>query len=117
MGPAAWLADRCRYIGSNMFGEVPPADAYTLNLILHEWSDEECVQILANMRRAVIQGGRLFVAEHVVPSPAEPHFSKLFDIQMMSWGTGHERTSEEYAGCSERAAGTMRKRCPLREVH
>jgi hypothetical protein len=36
-----------------MFGEVPPADAYTLKLILHDWSDEECVRILANKRRAV----------------------------------------------------------------
>ena len=96
--PRLGLADRCRYIGGDMFGEVPPADAYTLKLILHDWSDEECVRILANIRRAVIRGGRLFVAEHVVPGPAEPHFSKLFDIHMMCWGTGRERTSEEYAG-------------------
>ncbi len=95
--PRLGLADRCRYIGGDMFGEVPPAEAYTLKLILHDWSDEECVRILANIRRSVIGRGQLFVAEHVVPGPAEPHFSKLFDIHMMCWGTGRERTSEEYA--------------------
>jgi hypothetical protein len=95
--PRLRLADRCRYIGGDMFKEVPPAAAYTLKLILHDWSDEECVRVLANMRRSVIGPGRLFVAEHVVPAPAEPHFAKLFDIHMMCWGTGRERTSAEYA--------------------
>jgi hypothetical protein len=95
--PRLGLADRCRYIGGDMFGEVPPAEVYTLKLILHDWSDEECVRILANMHRSAIGRGQLFVAEHVVPGPAEPHFSKLFDIHMMCWGTGRERTSEEYA--------------------
>ena len=80
-----------------MFSEVPGANTYTLKLILHDWSDDECVRILANMRRSVIGRGQVFVAEHVVPGPTEPHFSKLFDIHMMCWGTGRERTSEEYA--------------------
>jgi hypothetical protein len=95
--PRLGLADRCRYIGGDMFSEVPAAETYTLKLILHDWSDDECVRILANMRRSVIGRGQVFVAEHVVPGPAEPHFSKLFDIHMMCWGTGRERTSEEYA--------------------
>jgi O-methyltransferase domain/Dimerisation domain len=89
--------DRCRYLGGDMFSEVPVAEAYTLKLILHDWNDDECVRILANIRRSVSGRGQLFVAEHVVPGPAEPHFSKLFDIHMMCWGTGRERTSEEYA--------------------
>jgi len=55
------------------------------------------VRILANMRRSVIGRGQVFIAEQVVPGPAEPHFSKLFDIHMMCWGTGRERTAEEYA--------------------
>ena len=66
-------------------------------MILHDWSDDECVRILANIRRSVIGRGQLFVAEHVVPGPAEPHFSKLFDLHMMCWGTGRERTTDEYA--------------------
>ena len=96
--PRLGLEQRCRYIPGDMFREVPAAEAYALKLILHDWSDEECVRILANMRRSVIgPGGRLLVAEHVVPGPAEPHFAKLFDIHMMCWGTGRERTTEEYA--------------------
>ena len=32
-----------------------------------------------------------------MPGPSESHFSKLFDIHMMCWGNGQERTEEEYA--------------------
>ena len=94
--PKLGLADRCRYLGGDMFREVPSADAYMLKMILHDWNDEECIRILANLRRSVIRGGRVFIAEHVVPGPAEPHFAKLFDVHMMCWGTGRERTSAEH---------------------
>jgi hypothetical protein len=39
----------------------------------------------------------------VVPGPEEPHFSKLFDIHMMCWGTGRERTTAEYSALAERS--------------
>jgi hypothetical protein len=35
-----------------------------------------------------------------------PHFSKLFDIHMMCWGTGQERTEAEYLSLLERAGWT-----------
>jgi hypothetical protein len=35
--------------------------------------------------------------EHIVPGLSESHFSKPFDIHMMCWGTGQERTEEQYA--------------------
>ena len=47
--------------------------------------------------------------EQVVPGPETPHFSKLFDIHMLVWGTGLERTLEEYAGLLERAGWTYRQ--------
>lgn len=97
------VADRCRYVGGDMFGGVPPADAYLMKMILHDWDDDECVQILSNAHKSAPAGGAVFVIEHVVPGPETPHFSKLFDIHMMCWGTGRERTAEEYASLLERA--------------
>ncbi len=95
--PRLGLDARCRYVGGDMFGEAPAADAYTLKAILHDWSDDECIRILANLRRAATGAGRVFVAEFVVPGPEEPHFSKLFDIHMMCALTGRERSADEYA--------------------
>ena len=80
-----------------MFAQVPAADAYSLKLILHDWDDQECVAILANIRAAATGPRRVFIMEHIVPGPREPHFAKLFDIHMLCWGTGRERTESEYA--------------------
>jgi hypothetical protein len=100
--------DRCAYAPGDMFKDVPPADLYMMKMILHDWNDEECVQILSNAARAAAAGARLFVIEHVVPGPEEPHFAKLFDIHMMCWGTGRERTRAEYAALGERAGWKYR---------
>ena len=95
--PKLGLADRCHYLGGDMFREVPPADAYTLKMILHDWNDDECVRVLSNIRRASTVARRVFIAEHVIPGPAEPHFAKLLDVHMMCLTSGRERTASEYA--------------------
>jgi hypothetical protein len=74
-----------------------------MKLILHDWNDDECVQILQNQYREAKLGGRVFIVDHVIPDPGTAHFSKLFDIHMMCWGTGRERTEDEYASLLERA--------------
>lgn len=95
------VADRCTYAGGDMFSEVPAADAYTMKMILHDWNDAECERILQNASDAAPSGARMFIIEHVIPGPDTPHFAKLFDIHMMCWGTGRERTADEYGALLE----------------
>lgn len=95
--------DRCTYVAGDMFDSVLTADAYTMKMIIHDWNDEECVRILSNIAKAASPGGRVFIIEHVIPGPDQPHFAKLFDIHMLCWGTGRERTVEEYAALLEKA--------------
>jgi len=97
------VSDRCRYLAGDMFKFAPSADAYMMKLILHDWNDDECVRILQNQHEAATPGGRVFIVEHVIPGPETSHFAKLFDIHMMCWGTGRERTQEEYAALLEKA--------------
>jgi hypothetical protein len=103
IAPQMGLDDRCHYLGGDMFAQVPAADAYSLKHILHDWNDQECVAILKNIRTAGTGPGRVFVVEHIVPGPQEPHFAKLFDIHMLCWGTGRERTESEYVQLLEAA--------------
>jgi predicted transcriptional regulator len=96
------VSERCSYVSGNMFdnssnSQLPSADAYIMKMILHDWSDEECVRILSNVYRSSPKHARLFIAEHLVPSPEIPHFSKLFDIHMMCAASGKERTVDEYS--------------------
>jgi hypothetical protein len=80
-----------------MFAEVPAADAYFMKMILHDWNDDECVQILQNANHSAPAGGRIFIVEHVITENSARHFAELFDMHMMVWGTGRERTVPEYA--------------------
>ena len=97
------LGDRCAYLGGDMFAKVPRADAYMMKMILHDWNDEECVQILSNIFKASQSGARVFVVEHIVPEPHIPHFSKLFDIHMLCTLSGRERTVKEFTELFEKA--------------
>ena len=97
------LGNRCRYVSGDMFEVVPGADAYMMKMILHDWNDEECVRILRNISKAAPLDGRLFIVEHVVPDAETSHFAKLFDMHMMCWGTGRERTGDEYKALLQEA--------------
>ncbi len=103
------VGDRCTYVPGDMFREVPPAEAYMMKRVLHDWNDAECRQILSTMHRAAPEQGRVWIMEHVIPGPDTPHFSKLVDIHMLILSTGRERTLEEYAGLLEGAGWTYRQ--------
>jgi hypothetical protein len=91
------VTDRVDFVAGDFFEEVPPADAYLLKHVLHDWTDSECVEILSTIREASPDNARLFNCEFVVPGPAQPHLAKLMDIHMMVAVGGLERTEEEYA--------------------
>jgi len=103
------VGDRCTYVSGDMFHAVPPADAYLLKRILHNWNDAECGQILSTIHRAAPSQGRVFIIEHIVPGPDTPHFAKLCDLQMLVLLTGRERTLEEYTGLLAGAGWTYRQ--------
>jgi len=82
---------RIEIVGGDFFASVPAADLYLLKMILHDWSDEECVRILGSIRAAIRPQGRLAVIETLLPETPCPHPANNLDIAMMVWGTGHER--------------------------
>ena len=74
-----------------------------MKMIIHDWNDDECVKILTNIHRASPKYARLFIAEHLIPGPEKPHYSKLFDIHMMCVSSGKERTADEYSTLLQRS--------------
>jgi len=101
------VTDRCDYVGGDMFESVPAADAYVLKWILHDWTDEECVDILSNVRDAAPADARLFVLEAVVPGPEQSHFAKKLDVAMLAHMGGRERTRAEYQSLLDRAGWSL----------
>ena len=87
---------RLRLEGGDFFASVAAGgDAYLLRHIIHDWDDDQSVTILSNCRRAMNQGGRVLVAEFVIPEGNDPSFSKLADLMMLVIG-GKERTEKQY---------------------
>jgi hypothetical protein len=92
----AGLSERCRAVGGDFFVDVPEADLYVLKHVLHDWNDEQCKTILANVSRRMRPGGRLLVIEMVIPDDGSPSAAALMDINMLALLPGRERSGREY---------------------
>lgn len=70
--------------------------------MLHNWGDDDCIEILKNCHRALPESGKLLVQENVIDlarsSAAKTGACLGSDILMMACfkGVGGERTSAEY---------------------
>ena len=90
------LGSRAEAAGGDFFKSVPPADAYIMKHIIHDWDDEQARTILANCRKAMASGGRVILVEGVVPPGNAPSFDKLLDLEMLLFPAGRERTEREF---------------------
>lgn len=93
----AGAGDRCEVVGGSFFETAPPADAYVLKHILHDWDDADCVRILRTLRSAAPVNARLLVIERMVGPANEDPDPKLSDLNMLVGPGGQERTREEFA--------------------
>jgi len=81
-----------------MFKDVPPADAYVLKLIMHDWDDAACATILRNVCARLERGGRVICIDNVMPPLGDVSDvpQKLLDVNMMLLLPGKERTRVEW---------------------
>jgi hypothetical protein len=94
---ALGLQDRFSVVAGDFFGAaLPPADLFLLKLILHDWSDEACLSILKNCRRAINPGGRILVVESLIGQIGAPDSASMLDMTMLVVLGGRERNLEEY---------------------
>jgi O-methyltransferase domain/Dimerisation domain len=91
------VQDRVAIEPGDFFKSVPAGgDAYILSHIIHDFSEEQCVTILGNCRRAMASEGRVLIVEMVLPDGDTPHPGKVFDMMMLVLPGGQERTEDEY---------------------
>ncbi|KAF2205777.1 S-adenosyl-L-methionine-dependent methyltransferase [Delitschia confertaspora ATCC 74209] len=114
--PEALQAGRVEFVPHSFFDKNPTvgADIYYLRYVLHNWSDDYCVQILTRIRQSMEPHSRLLICDQVMnttlgntiqkpaphPLPANYGYSMCFshsrDITMMASINGIERTPEEF---------------------
>ncbi len=94
---ARGVESRVSIVHGNFFESVPTGgDVYILSHIIHDWSEEQCLTILGNCRKAMKPGAKLLIVEFVLPEGNTPHFGKLVDMVMLAIPGGEERTAREY---------------------
>jgi hypothetical protein len=103
------LGERYEVVAGDFFDAVPPGDFYTVKNVLHDWTDDECVRILENCRRAMRPGAKLLAVDVVLPTGNEPHFGKVLDLFIMLLLTGQERTLPQFEGIFTRAGLRIRR--------
>lgn len=91
------MASRIDIIGGDFFESVPPGDVYVVKKVIHDWDDERAVAILRNCRKAMAQGGKVLLAETLVPPGDQPNQIKYVDVVMLAVTGGLERTETQYA--------------------
>lgn len=107
--------DRWELVAGDFFTEVPGgADVYVLKAVLHDWSDEQCVTILRNCKRAMAPGGRILIIEIVIDPESESTFGKTMDVFMMSILPGRERTAAEFGALLSEAGLRLHRVIPTK---
>jgi hypothetical protein len=91
------VSDRVTIEAGDFFKSVPAGgDAYVLSHIIHDWSEDQCLTILGQVRKAMNSRGRLLIVEMVLPAGDAPHIGKMLDMAMLVMTGGEERTEAEY---------------------
>ncbi|KAI0966730.1 S-adenosyl-L-methionine-dependent methyltransferase [Xylaria arbuscula] len=113
--PDTLASGRMKIMAHDIFEENPVrnADIYWLRYILHDWSDDYCIKILSQIRKAMGDNSRLLIADQVMnttlgcdelkaaPEPLLANYghygrySHQRDLAMMSIINGIERTPSQ----------------------
>ncbi|KAJ0077343.1 hypothetical protein Patl1_35852 [Pistacia atlantica] len=94
--------DGLEQVGGDMFQSIPMADAAFFMQVLHDWDDDECIQILKNCREAIPkEKGKVIIVETIIEEEEERDKLKfvrlMLDMVMMAHTRkGKERTLKEW---------------------
>ena len=104
LGP---LAERCEVVTGDFFEAVPPADAYVVKSVIHDWDDRRSVRILSRLRAAMPAHGVLFLVEPVLADDpdalAGQRTTLMSDLNMLVCTGGRERTEQEFTALLDEA--------------
>lgn len=94
----AGLAGRLEVVSGDFFEAVPAdGDLYLLRYVLHDWSDDACVRILKNCRKAMAPRARVVVLEMILGAIGEEPFAvPSQDLNMMVMLGGRERAVAQF---------------------
>ncbi len=113
----AGFADRCRVMVGSFFESIPEgADAYLFRHIIHDWTDQQCLQILGHCRKVIPANGKLLIVDCVVPAGNTRCLSKELDMTMLAFPGGQERTEAQFRSLLGAAGFELKSITPTRTM-
>jgi C-methyltransferase len=107
------VAERVHVETGSFFDSIPPGgDAYVLKHVIHDWPDDEAVQILRNLRAASEANTTVLLVELVIPEHDREFIGKWADLEMLLGANGRERTAAEYRALLGRSGFKMTRVVP-----
>lgn len=102
------VAERVHIATGSFFDAVPRGgDAYILKNIVHDWPDQQAVQILRNVREAAGPQAAVLLVELVIPDHDRDFPGKWADLEMLLNLAGRERTAAQYRDLLSQAGFRM----------
>ena len=100
------LSERIEAIGGDFFSSVPVgADAYVVKHVVHNWGDEEAIELLRRGAAALRPGGLVLIVESILLPGNRRDGTPLCSISKMLvlCGAGRERSKPEFRTLLRRA--------------
>jgi hypothetical protein len=102
--------NRIEAVGGDFLRSVPAGgDLYLMKQILHNWDDDQCIAILKSVRTAIVPTGRIAVIDRLLPETTAPDMAFVWDLLMMIWSTGRERSLSQFRALLESAGFAVAK--------
>jgi len=104
------LIGRLQVVGGDYNMEVPKGDLMIIRHVLHNNSDDACVTILRNCKKALSDNGKVLVIEMMLEFPMKDNRMNSMDIFMLMLLPGaKERTKDEMEALGKKAGLQLEK--------
>lgn len=86
--------------------DVHGARAYFIKAVFHDWPDEQCREILENLKPALVKGhSRILLNEIIIPETGASWFETSMDLTMMACVSAQERREKHWRSLIESVGG------------
>ena len=115
----AGLSDRCELVAGECVKTAPSGgDTYILMFVIHNWDNEQAIQILQNCRQGMKETGKLLLVEMIMPEGNEPFVGKLIDLEsLLTTPGGRERKEDEYRDLLTKAGFEINRIIPTQTAN
>lgn len=102
---ATEVAGRIAVAGGDFFTDrLPDGDLFALGRIVHDWTEEKILRLLARIYQHLPSGGAVLIAEKLLTEDKSgPRWAQFQSLNMLVCTEGKERTLTEYDALLKRA--------------